>query len=137
MKKPLSSVAESVRARLLNLRTTPGEDYHELLVRFCLERLLYRLSISAHRERFVLKGAMLFALWQGFLHRRTRDLDLLGFGDPAPESVVAVFKEIVTQSVPVDDGIRGDPRLRGQTQLRRGGDGGGSLVIKGSYQKSD
>jgi hypothetical protein len=48
---------------------------------------------------------MLFALWQGFLHRRTRDLDLLGFGDPAPESVTAVFKEIVTQSVPVDDGI--------------------------------
>jgi predicted nucleotidyltransferase component of viral defense system len=105
MKKPLSNVAESVRARLLNLRTNPGEDYHELLVRFCLERLLYRLSISAYRERFVLKGAMLFALWQGFLHRRTRDLDLLGFGDPAPESVAAVFKEIVTQSVPVDDGI--------------------------------
>lgn len=105
MKKPLSNVAESVRARLLNLRTKPDEDYHELLVRFCLERLLYRLSISAHRERFVLKGAMLFALWQGFLHRRTRDLDLLGFGDPAPESVAAVFKEIVTQSVPVDDGI--------------------------------
>jgi predicted nucleotidyltransferase component of viral defense system len=105
MKKPLSNVAESVRARLLNLRTNPGEDYHELLVQFCLERLLYRLSISAHRERFVLKGAMLFALWQGFLHRRTRDLDLLGFGDPAPDSVTAVFKEIVTQSVPVDDGI--------------------------------
>ena len=56
MKKPLSNVAESVRARLLNLRTKPGEDYHELLIRFCLERLLYRLSISAHRERLVLVG---------------------------------------------------------------------------------
>jgi hypothetical protein len=86
-------------------RTKPDEDYHELLVRLCLERLLYRLSISAHRERFVLKGAMLLALWQGFLHRRTRGLDLLGLGDPAAESVTAVFKEILTQSVPVDDGI--------------------------------
>jgi hypothetical protein len=91
------------------LRTTSGDDYNELLVRFCLERLLYRLSISAHRDRFILKGAMLFALWQGFLHRRTRDLDLLGFGDPAPEAVALVFKEIVTQAVPVDDGVVFDP----------------------------
>jgi|688.fasta_scaffold1087186_1 hypothetical protein len=57
MKKPLSNVAESVRARLLNLRTKPGEDYHELLVRFCLERLLYR---PAHRERFVLVGKLTY-----------------------------------------------------------------------------
>jgi len=105
MKKPLSNMAESVRTRLLNLRTKTGDDYNELLVRFCLERLLYRLSISAHRERFILKGAMLFALWQGFMHRRTRDLDLLGFGDPTPESVAAVFREIISLSVPVDDGI--------------------------------
>jgi hypothetical protein len=31
---------------LFNLRTKPDKDYHEVLVRFCLERLLYRLSIS-------------------------------------------------------------------------------------------
>ena len=30
-----------------------------LLTRYALERLLYRLSISAHRDRFLLKGAML------------------------------------------------------------------------------
>ena len=109
MKKPPINVSESVKTRLLNLRATSGDDYNELLVRFCLERLLYRLSISAHRDRFILKGAMLFALWQGFLHRRTRDLDLLGFGDPAPESVALVFQEIVTQAVPVDDGVVFDP----------------------------
>jgi hypothetical protein len=105
MKKPLSNMAESVRTRLLNLRAKTGDDYNELLVRFCLERLLYRLSISAYRERFILKGAMLFALWQGFMHRRTRDLDLLGFGDPTPAGVAEVFTAIVTQTVPVDDGI--------------------------------
>lgn len=105
MKRPQSPVADSVRSRLLNLRTRSGDDYNELLVRFCLERLLYRLSISGHRDRFILKGAMLFSLWRGFLHRRTRDLDLLGFGDPAPEAVAGVFKEIVTQAVPMDDGI--------------------------------
>ena len=30
-----------------------------LLTRYALERLLHRLSLSPHRERFVLKGAML------------------------------------------------------------------------------
>ncbi len=109
MKKPLTNVSESVKTRLLNLRSTSGNDFNELLVRFCLERLLYRLSISAHRDRFVLKGALLFVLWQGFLHRRTRDLDLLGFGDPTPAAVALVFKEIVTQAVPVEDGVVFDP----------------------------
>jgi len=46
-----------------NVGISTGEDYNVLLVRFTLERLLYRLSRSSHREQFVLKGAMLFALW--------------------------------------------------------------------------
>lgn len=49
----------SVRARLLNLARQKGQGYQLLLTRYVIERLLYRLSISAHRERFVLKGAML------------------------------------------------------------------------------
>jgi len=109
VKKPLTNVSASVKARLLKLRGISGDNYNALLVRFCLERLLYRLSISAHRDRFILKGAMLFALWQGFLHRRTRDLDLLGFGDPTPEAVAQVFREIAAQPVPVDDGVVFDP----------------------------
>ena len=30
-----------------------------LVTRYALERFLHRLSLSAHREQFVLKGAML------------------------------------------------------------------------------
>ncbi len=62
-----------VQARLAQRRAKTGEDFNVLLVRFCLERLLYRLSRSVHREQFVLKGAMLFALWEPTLHRVTRD----------------------------------------------------------------
>ena len=68
MKNP----AASVQTRLAQRRTKTGEDYNVLLVRFTLERLLYRLSISKHREQFVLKGAMLFALWEPEMHRVTR-----------------------------------------------------------------
>ena len=48
----------------------------ESLRRYLIERLLYRLSRSRHRKDFVLKGAMLFVLWDGVPHRETRDLDL-------------------------------------------------------------
>jgi hypothetical protein len=58
-----------------------------------VERLLYRLSTSAYAERFVLKGAMLLTSWFADPHRATRDLDLLGFGDPSPDAMVAAFKE--------------------------------------------
>jgi hypothetical protein len=75
------SLAAAVRQRLLNLSRTTGEDFQLLLTRYALERLLYRLSASEHAGRFVLKGAMLFALWTGRMHRPTRDLDLLGFGE--------------------------------------------------------
>lgn len=103
-KRPLTNVAASVRARLSVLRQESGRDYQGLMVQYALERLLYRLSVSSHRERFLLKGAMLFTVWQGAPHRMTRDLDLLGFGDASVESLVGVFQEICAQAVE-DDGM--------------------------------
>ena len=69
------SVADSVRDRLLNRKRETGENYEALLTRYALERLLYRLSQSDLRDQFVLKGAYAFLIWQGNLHRPTRDLD--------------------------------------------------------------
>ena len=71
----MKNLAASVHARLAQRRAKTGEDFNVLLVRFALERLLYRLSRSRHREQFVLKGAMLFALWEPTLHRVTRNLE--------------------------------------------------------------
>jgi predicted nucleotidyltransferase component of viral defense system len=65
-----------------------------LLVRSTLERLLYRLSTSRHREKFVLKGAMLMRHWLDDPQRPTRDLDLLGFGDSDPKLTIKLFHEI-------------------------------------------
>jgi predicted nucleotidyltransferase component of viral defense system len=110
MKNP----AASVHARLAQRRTKTGEDYNVLLVRFTLERLLYRLSCSSHREQFILKGAMLFALWEPELHRVTRDLDLLGFGHPAPERLADIFRELCNLEVEAD-GVVFDPRSCART----------------------
>jgi hypothetical protein len=74
------NIAASVRQRLMNKAREQKEDFNLVLIRYALERLLYRLSLSPYQDRFVLKGAMLFQVWSGQVHRPTRDLDLLGHG---------------------------------------------------------
>lgn len=88
------NVAASVRARLLNVAKAQGVDFNQVLVRFALERILYRLTQSPHADRFLLKGALLFTLWYDMPHRATRDADLLGFGASDLESVAQVFRDI-------------------------------------------
>jgi predicted nucleotidyltransferase component of viral defense system len=97
----------SVRARLLNIAKEQGADFNQVLVRFALERLLYRLSQSEHADRFLLKGALLFTLWYDMPHRSTRDADLLGFGPNDLDSILQTFRQIA--SVTVDDAIVFDP----------------------------
>jgi hypothetical protein len=80
------------------------EDFTLTLVNFASERFLYRLSKSTHRDRFVLKGAVLFAALVGELHRPTRDLDLLGTGDATETAVDAAVRDIIATSV-ADDGL--------------------------------
>jgi hypothetical protein len=97
------NVGASVRQRLLNLAHARGQPMELLLTRYALERLLHRLSLSPHRERFVLKGAMLLATWFDEPHRATRDVDLLGFGDAAADALLDAFREIM--AIEVDDGV--------------------------------
>lgn len=101
-----ADLAASVRARLLNLAKERGEDYNLVLNRFATERYLYRLSLTPHRERFWLKGALLFDLWFGAPHRPTRDADFLGFGPEDPRILEAAVKEVC--AVAVEDGIQFD-----------------------------
>lgn len=101
----LSNVAASVRQRLLNRARGTGEDYQVLLTRFALERLLYRLSQSEEQERFILKGAYAFLIWQGESHRQTRDLDLLGSGTPEATRLEDTFRALCETDVVEEDGV--------------------------------
>lgn len=100
------NVGASVRQRLLNLAHARRQPMELLLTRYALERLLHRLSLSAHRDRFVLKGAMLLVTWFDEPHRATRDLDLLGFGDQAHDALLETFREVMT--IEADDGVTFD-----------------------------
>ena len=92
--KKITNIAGSNRAKLLALARERGEDFQFLLGRWVVERFLYRLSQSAHKDSFVLKGAMLFLAWDGQMHRPTRDVDLLGFGSPDIPGVTQRIREI-------------------------------------------
>ena len=79
-RQPRKNTAASIRARLLSLAQSIGDDYQRVLSRYAIERFLYRLGRSPYRDKFALKGATLFTLWTGHTHRPTKDLDLLGRG---------------------------------------------------------
>jgi len=98
------NVSASVRQRLLTIANDTGEDFGLVLTRYAMERLLYRLSQSEYRDQFILKGAMLFQAWTNAPHRPTRDLDLLGRGDPSLEHCQEVFRKLCQIQVD-DDGL--------------------------------
>ena len=77
-KRPRINLAASVRDRLLARSRATGEDFNFLLQRYAAERFLYRLGVTPHRNAYVLKGAMLFALWGGPAYRPTHDVDFTG-----------------------------------------------------------
>lgn len=98
-----ANIAASVKQRLLNLARAERRAYDVVLVRYALERLLYRLSISEHRGSFILKGGMLVTLWIESSSRETRDADFLGHGDSDPNHLREVFAGVL--SIDADDGL--------------------------------
>ena len=97
MPRVVEDIGASVRTRLLAVSKKKGQSFELVLTHYAIERLLYRLAQSRHADRFVLKGAMLLMTWFDEPVRGTRDLDFLGYGDPAPDAVLDVFKEILGQ----------------------------------------
>jgi hypothetical protein len=93
--------AESIRRRLRNELRARGDDVTLGLSRYAVERFLYRLGRSRHRERFVLKGATLFAIW-GTAYRPTRDIDFTGYGSAEQADVIRDFREICNTEDDVD-----------------------------------
>lgn len=118
--------AASILARLLTLAKERGDDYNLLLNRFAMERLLCRISTSPYGNRFLLKGALLFALWYDDPHRPTRDADLLGFGPADAENLIATFRDIAAMDL--GDGIVFDPESVRADAIREDNTYGGTRI---------
>ncbi|MCD6416506.1 MAG: nucleotidyl transferase AbiEii/AbiGii toxin family protein [Planctomycetes bacterium] len=126
-KKNPPNIAASVRQRLLNRIRQTGEDANLVWSRYAVERLLYRLSVSDYGRDFVLKGATLFMVWTGKLHRATLDVDLLGYGEDSSEHVQEVFCDVCRAEVE-PDGLRFAPDTVTAAPIRGNQEYGGQRV---------
>ncbi len=99
----VKDIAASVRQKLLNLSRERQEDFDYVLRQYVMQRLLYRLGCSKYVEQFLLKGALLFWVWNQDFHRPTRDIDLLTYTDNDVEHLVSLICEVVSQEQ--DDGL--------------------------------
>lgn len=129
------NMGESVRTRLNNIARAEGSDFAQLLMRFALERVLYRIGKSKYHKQFLLKGAMLFALWYNMPHRATRDIDLLAYGDNDLEIIRKIFQEIAM--LPCDDGFIFDVnRITTERILQKNTYVGVKVKIRGELAKA-
>jgi predicted nucleotidyltransferase component of viral defense system len=117
--KKVSPIAHSVHDRLLKLAASGKEDFNAILVRYGNERILYRLTRTRHASRFTLKGASLFVLWLGQVHRPTRDLDLLGSGTINQATLTNVFEDVCSVAVE-PDGLEFDKTSITVAEIREG-----------------
>ena len=105
MADPKTNIAASVRDRLKNEARKQGTTLNALLIRYGLERFLYRLGQSPHRDRYLLKGTMLFVSWADMPFRQTQDLDLSAPAPFDPDRVEADIRDICAMAIEPDDGL--------------------------------
>jgi len=98
------NIAQSVKDRLLQIARQRNENFTNLLIRYGVERLLYRLSKSEYSKKFVLKGAALFNYWYGEPHRATMDADFAVRNKINVEETEYIIREICNIDVE-DDGL--------------------------------
>ncbi|CAH0310452.1 hypothetical protein SRABI118_04765 [Massilia sp. Bi118] len=113
----MKNVSDSVLAKLKTKAKQENVDYQQMLTRYGLERMLYRLSRSEHARSFLLKGAMLFNLWFDMPHRPTTDVDMLGFGTHGLDALANIFKDVC--AVACEDGIVFDPGTVQAEEIRK------------------
>jgi len=104
VKKAVTNIAVSVRNRLINLAKVSERDYNTILRFYFQERFLYRLSISAYKQKLILKGALLLIMNDISKYRPTKDVDFLGKGIiNETDECIDVIKEIA--SIDCKDGV--------------------------------
>ncbi|MBZ0274143.1 nucleotidyl transferase AbiEii/AbiGii toxin family protein [bacterium] len=109
-----------MRDRLLKQAHALKEDFTLRLTNFGIERFLYRVTQSEFADDFVLKGAVLYTLWDNAPQRPTRDLDLLSLGASDRRRFVELFQGICKAPVEAD-GVEFDANTVRVARIREDG----------------
>ncbi|MEA2104026.1 MAG: nucleotidyl transferase AbiEii/AbiGii toxin family protein [Candidatus Cloacimonadota bacterium] len=109
MSKNIKNMSASVRTRLLKIAKDNSRNFNAVLLQYFQERLLYRLSISPYKNKFILKGALLFLVYKIPGSRPTKDIDFLGIETANnEENLLSRMSQIV--KIKVNDGVEFDPK---------------------------
>jgi len=108
MVKKIVNIAASRRAQLLNLAKKSNLDYNRILLIYLQEKFLFRLSKSAYKNNFFLKGGVLMYGEFQTKTRSTKDIDFLADGIKSdPAKIKKIIEEVV--KIPASDGVVFNP----------------------------
>jgi len=114
MRKEIKNIQVSIRARLQNKAKETNRPFSEILQYYGMERFLYRVSRSKYADRFILKGALMFTVWQVPERRTTLDIDFSARYDNQIVSIERMIKDVCRVFV-IPDGLIFDPQtVKGQ-----------------------
>ncbi len=121
MKSTIKNHSASVRAKLENAAKASGRGFSEVLLFYSMERFLYRLSVIPEGASFVLKGGVMFRIWNEETARPTRDLDLLSSDTNDAKELSRIMAQACAVSFE-EDGIVFDPKSIKATKIKEDAD---------------
>ena len=133
MNRSLSNVSESVKQRLINVARSRGVPVNEVLQFYAMERFLYRLGCSRHRDCFLLKGALLLQAWRLTESRTTRDIDLLGKTGNSLENVSGMIADVCALDYAHEDGMWYDADTIQAARIKEQAEYEGVRVVFSAY----
>ena len=114
MKKDIKNIEASVRALLQNKAKETNRPFAEVLQYYGMERFLYRFSRSEYADKFILKGALMFTVWQVPQRRTTLDIDLSSTYNNQIATIEKVIRDVCKVSVAPDGLIFDSQTIKGQ-----------------------
>ena len=136
MKKEIKNIEASVRAKLQNKAKETNRPFAEVLQYYAMERFLYRLSQSKYADKFILKGALMFTVWQVPQRRTTLDIDFLARYDNEVAKIENVVREVCYAKVPTDGLIFDSRTVVGQKIKEDADYEGVRIKFKGFLERS-
>lgn len=92
------------KGRIKNIASKNGADPRALMRIYMMERFLERVSLSAYKDNFIIKGGMLITSMVGISMRSTMDIDTTVKGqDLSLENAQRIVSEIA--EIQIDDGV--------------------------------
>jgi predicted nucleotidyltransferase component of viral defense system len=132
MTKEIKNIAASVKAKLKAIAESENRQFDFLLMLYMIERLLYRLSISAYSDNFILKGGLLLYVHLEDKARPTKDIDFLARRIPNDiETITAVFRKICV--IEYNDGLVYDTKNLVVEKIKEGADYEGIRIKVNCY----